>query len=235
MAEEIKNEAMDAKAAKKGKKKLPIILGVVAVVVVAAGAGFWVWHEQPSFCNAICHTPMDAYYETYAEGTQDKWGNELDETQRESMLAYKHGSYPGDATVTCMECHVPTLSEQITEGIAWISGGYEILGTNALDQAVLPERELADLVEARGIEEDAFCMTEECHVGVTRETLVEKTADLSETHNPHMAQHGEYACSDCHKAHAQSVNKCTQCHTEAPVPEGWLSAAEADVAASNVA
>ena len=134
-----------------------------------------------------------------------------------------------------MECHVPTLSEQITEGIAWISGGYEILGTNALDQAVLPERELADLVEARGIEEDAFCMTEECHVGVTRDTLAQKTADLSETYNPHMAQHGEYACSDCHKAHAQSVNKCTQCHTDAPVPEGWLSAAEADVAASNVA
>ena len=32
---------------------------VVAVVLVCAGGGFYVWHNQPSFCNAICHEPMD--------------------------------------------------------------------------------------------------------------------------------------------------------------------------------
>lgn len=50
MAEEEKvetTEAADTKAAKKGKKKWPVVVGVVAVVIVAAGAGFWVWHEQP--------------------------------------------------------------------------------------------------------------------------------------------------------------------------------------------
>lgn len=63
---EVKDEASKVageaeKAAKKaGKKKWPIVVGVVAVVLIAAGAGFWVWHEQPSFCAAICHTPMDA-------------------------------------------------------------------------------------------------------------------------------------------------------------------------------
>ena len=71
MAEEIKVEDAQAAPKKKGKK-LPIILGVVAVVIVAAGAGFFVWHEQPTFCNAICHTPMDAYVETYVDGTYDK-------------------------------------------------------------------------------------------------------------------------------------------------------------------
>ena len=44
-------------------------------------SGFWVWHEQPSFCAAICHTPMDEYLETYEQepGTTgvDKWGNEV--------------------------------------------------------------------------------------------------------------------------------------------------------------
>ena len=44
-------------AAQKKKKKWPIVVGVVVAVLVVAGAGFWVWHEQPSFCNAICHTP----------------------------------------------------------------------------------------------------------------------------------------------------------------------------------
>ena len=44
MAEEIKVEDAQAAPKKKGKK-LPIILGVVAVVIVAAGAGFFVWHQ----------------------------------------------------------------------------------------------------------------------------------------------------------------------------------------------
>ncbi len=48
MAEETKTDvaateepAKDAKQAKKGKKKWPIVVGVVAVVLVAAGAGFF--------------------------------------------------------------------------------------------------------------------------------------------------------------------------------------------------
>lgn len=53
--------------AQKGRKGL--IVTVVAIVVIAlAGAGFWVWHQQPSFCNAICHRPMDRYVETYESG-----------------------------------------------------------------------------------------------------------------------------------------------------------------------
>lgn len=55
-------------AVKMTRKNKWIIVGVVAAVLVVAGAGFWVWHEQPSFCNAICHSPMDKYVETYYEG-----------------------------------------------------------------------------------------------------------------------------------------------------------------------
>ena len=249
MAEEIKNEetveevaqteevaedaAKDAeKTAKKAgkKKKWPIVVGVVAVVLVAAGAGFWVWHEQPSFCNAICHTPMDAYYETYADGSTDKYGNELDEAGRNSMMAYLHVQTDG---TTCMDCHVPSIGEQITEGMNWVTGNYEIEGTNALGQAVMPERALSDLTEARGVPEDEFCLNSGCHTNddgsvMTRDDLIEATADLTDSpRNPHLAQHGERACSDCHKAHSQSVNYCTSCHNDAPVPEGWLTMAEA--------
>ena len=132
----------EAAPKKKGKKKWPIVVGVVVVVLIAAGAGFWVWHEQPSFCNAICHTPMDPYLPTYeAEPGQpatDKWGNEVADAS--SMLAATHRAQEG---TTCMGCHVPTLSEQISEGISWVTGNYVY---------PLEERGVDDLTEARGLE-----------------------------------------------------------------------------------
>ena len=162
-------------------RKWPIVVGVVVVVLIAAGAGFWVWHEQPSFCAAICHTPMDEYLETYEQeaGTAgvDKWGNEVANTN--AMLAVSHKAQGKD----CMACHVPTLSEQMSEGMNWVTGNY-----------VYPLEE--------------------------RDTEM-----LTEAHQP---QHGEIECSECHKAHRASVMYCTQCHSEAEVPEGWLTVAEAN-------
>lgn len=209
-------------------RKIPIALGTLAVILVAAGAGFWVWHEQPSFCNAICHTPMDPYLPTYeAEPggeAVDKWGNEVEDAG--AMLAASHRA---SAKATCLDCHVPTLSEQVTEGVAWVTGGYDVDANEAFG-VVLVEKDLAALTEARGIDEDRFCLNEECHVGgdgmaMTRDDLVSLTDDMAR--NPHVAQHGEFACSDCHKAHRSSVNACTQCHSDAEVPRGWLSVAEA--------
>ena len=80
-----------------------------------------------------------------------------------------------------------------------------------------------DLVAARGIEPDQFCLNESCH-NMTRDDLIQATSDLER--NPHVAQHGENQCSDCHKAHRASVNACSQCHNDAPIPEGWISAAD---------
>lgn len=214
-------------APKKGKKKLPIILGVVAVVVIAAGAGFWVWHEQPSFCNAICHTPMDPYLPTYeaevGAATTDKWGNEV--ANSSGMLACVHrdwGEKMNDE-ITCLSCHVPTLSEQINEGIEWVSGNYEVVDNSAFG-VVVTEKSLEDLVAARGLTPDEFCLNEGCH-NLTREQLATATDDMK--YNPHSGQHGEVACSECHKAHRASVVQCSQCHGEAEIPEGWLSAADA--------
>lgn len=205
----------EAAPKKKGKKKWPIVVGVVVVVLIAAGAGFWVWHEQPSFCNAICHTPMDPYLPTYeaepGQPSTDKWGNEVADAS--SMLAATHRAQEG---TTCMGCHVPTLSEQINEGINWVTGNYVY---------PLEERGVDDLTEARGLEVDQFCLNESCH-NLTRDDLAEMTADMD--YNPHVAQHGEIDCSECHKAHRASVDYCTQCHTESKLPAGWLTTAEAN-------
>ena len=102
-----------------------------------------------------------------------------------------------------MSCHVPTLSEQMSEGINWVTGNYVY---------PLEERDTDMLTEARGLDGDEFCLNESCH-NLTRDDLVKATSGME--FNPH-------------KAHRASVMYCTQCHSEAEVPEGWLTVAEAN-------
>ena len=227
MSEEEKSVAEDVlvhatDAPQKKRKKWPVVVGVVVAVLVVAGAGFFVWHEQPSFCNAICHTPMDAYLPTYeAEVDQagiDKWGNEV--TNSRAMMAALHRA-EGDNT-TCLGCHVPTLGEQIQEGMNWVTGNYEVYHTQA-GLTVPTEKTLEDLVAARGLEPDQFCLNESCH-NMTRDDLIQATSDMKR--NPHVAQHGEVACGECHKAHRASVMYCSNCHNDAEVPDGWITGAE---------
>ncbi|MFR4804974.1 MAG: cytochrome c3 family protein [Eggerthellaceae bacterium] len=80
------------------RRRWPIAVGCVAAVVALAAAGFFVWHEQPSFCNAICHVPMDNYVEAI--------------TGRDALLNahYREGT-------TCLQCHEPKIDEQIAEGL----------------------------------------------------------------------------------------------------------------------
>lgn len=206
----------------KWSMKMSVGLGVIVAVLVVAGAGFWVWHEQPSFCNAICHSPMDAYLPTYEselnEPGIDKWGNEVENT--DAMLAPVHRV---ENETTCLGCHVPVLGEQISEAVNWVTGNYEVVTTQTGMQ-VIPECSLADLTEARGIEPDQFCLNDSCH-NMTREDLAEATEDLG-IRNPHAGPHGSYSCSDCHKAHRASVNRCSECHNDVPIPEGWLTYSE---------
>lgn len=216
-------------SAQKPKKKWPIVTAVVVIVVAVAGIGFWVWHEQPSFCNAICHTPMDAINEQYAQEPGapgfDKYKNEVANTN--GMLAVSHQD--GDLNVTCLECHVPQLSEQIGEGIMWVGGDYEVV-ENKEGQLLPTEKTLEDLVVARGLQPEQFCLASGCHANedgsaMTIEDLKEETSDLA--HNPHDFKHGDVACSDCHKAHRASINTCSECHADAEIPEGWLTFSEA--------
>lgn len=180
-------------AAKK-TKKLPIVLGVVAAVVIVAGVGFFIWHQQPSFCATMCHDTMGTYLETY---------------ENSDYLVHAHA----ESGLVCLDCHEPTLSEQLEELQIQMSGDY---------RTPLAKRDMGD----------EFCLTDGCHtrdeiiaagdsyvtpkgdaVNPHKMTIVE-TAESRE--NPHNSPDGEpLACSTCHTAHRQSkeINYCfDSCH-----------------------
>ena len=214
---EILNDSPAETAAPKkssAKKRVGIVCGVIAVIVAIAGFGMWTWHDDPSFCGTVCHTPMASYLETYdqkpnTEGV-DKYGNPVSNTS--AMLAVQHGAMGFD----CLTCHKPTLGQQISEGTTWQTGTY----TYPLD-----ERSVAELGEPTGMGSDEMCLNESCH-NMTRDDLYNLTADEENLYNPHWSHHETLDCGTCHKAHGQSVLYCTQCHAQAPVPEGWLSMGE---------
>lgn len=103
---DVKGDAKARASSKRPRKKWPVTIGVAVAVVAVAAAGFWAWHEQPSFCNAICHSPMDAYVDGYYEDA--------------SLEAYAHQQ----VGVTCLQCHEAKLDEQIHEGLVWVSGNF---------------------------------------------------------------------------------------------------------------
>ncbi len=200
---------------KRKRRKWPFVLALVAVIVFAAGVSGFVWHEEPSFCGAICHTPMNEYLATYnsepgANGT-DKWGDNVDNTR--GMLSVTHKAHGK----TCLDCHVPTIEEQLSEGVKWVSGDYIF---------PLEERTLTDLTKARDLEADQFCLNDSCHhlgdngkIIKTREDLQATTNDLMR--NPHVTQHQKFDCGTCHKAHRPSTMYCSSCHADSEIPVGW--------------
>lgn len=180
------------------KKKL-MTWGIVAAVAVVVVVGGLVWHSQPSFCGSVCHTPMATYVEGYESGD-------------DALLVATHAA----AGKECLDCHEPTISQQVMEGTHWITGNYA-LGSNGK-------------LASRGDElaTAASCLAAGCH-DMTRQELTEKTADLA--FNPHddsQPGHSDVACASCHSMHGESVMYCTRCHSEAlaSAPDGWLTFSE---------
>ena len=104
------SEASEFVVLPKTKKKKRILLIVLAAVVVVIGAlsvGGLLWHNDPSFCNAICHSPMDPYVQGFYSGDQ-------------SLLVSAHMEN-GEA---CLTCHEPTLGEQIDELGVWLKDNF---------------------------------------------------------------------------------------------------------------
>lgn len=236
MSENIENtanaaaQASEASApAKKKSRKKGIIWGTVAVVVVAAVIGMWAWHNTPGFCGTMCHNSMNAYLATYNQdagvaGT-DKYGNAVSDT--DAMLVVSHKT----EGLACLDCHVPTLSQQIGEAWETVTGNYYVVNRADGNGVALIEVGDEDLVVNSGGTPgtgDSFCLRSGCHVTAsgevyTRETLTELTADLA--FNPHDWEHGYPECSECHKSHRASVLYCTRCHYDAYqiLPDGWVT------------
>lgn len=195
-AETIKAKDADSKsgASKNGKKKW-IIAGVVVVIIVAACVGGMIWHEQPSFCGTICHEPMDTYLASY-------------ESAGSTALAKTHAN----AGKTCLDCHEAKISEQMTEGVAWITDGFTV------DE----DGYLAD--EEINVDGSQLCLG--CH---SEADIVAATVDFegNEGYNPHSNHQTatDLDCEDCHSMHGTQTLTCTACH-DLKVPEGWESVDE---------
>lgn len=101
-----KKETAEPKAKKKSKKKFAVAGGVCAAIIVVAGAGMLIWHEQPSFCSTLCHNTMNPYYETWVEG---------------DSLAHQHA----ENDVACLDCHEPTIDQQVSEFTKQVTGDYK--------------------------------------------------------------------------------------------------------------
>jgi hypothetical protein len=195
-----------------------IIVGIV-VVLLAGGGGlaYALFHDEPAFCNAICHTPMDPYVESYESGTS------VNPVQTElpgplSVTLHKES----DQEINCLSCHVPDMGEQIQEGMKWVTGDYEL----PLEMKVVGGQPKEDSGDKGGVE---FCLREGCHEGVTTiEELKQATDD--QVRNPHDSHldpaNGVQDCSKCHQTHEQSYMLCSQCHGDAKVPEGWMNFTE---------
>ncbi|MDR2036053.1 MAG: cytochrome c3 family protein [Coriobacteriales bacterium] len=224
--EEIPDSAVNAqkekKPKKKGKKRVVLWVVVIVLVVIFGGGGtvYATQHSNPLFCNAVCHSPMEPYVQSYLEGT--------------SVVAEQANlKYPltvtihkdSDQEVVCLDCHPDGLDVQISEGISWITGDYSV----PLEPLTLTVKDPKKATERSGVK---TCLVAGCHEGISSlDELKEFTANRSR--NPHSNHNGDLACTTCHKAHEQSVLFCTQCHeyetdgkTKIVVPDGWLTYTE---------
>ncbi|HBT95772.1 MAG TPA: histamine H3 receptor [Coriobacteriia bacterium] len=98
------------KPPKKRRRGLSLLIvgGVLILAFIGAGVGFAVWHEQPGFCNTICHEPMDTYVESYCSESE--------------LMVVSHAQ----AGVTCLQCHKTAVTEQLGEAVAWVKHDFEL-------------------------------------------------------------------------------------------------------------
>ena len=163
----------------KGRYIWLMIASVLVVGATVAGVSLWEYHEQPDFCGAACHL-MDPYLASYHGHGAD-------------LLANTHA----DEGITCLDCHEPTMEQQVQELVTYVKGDY---------RQPLKERKF----------DNEWCFR--CKEHGSYEELVERTKDYSETLtadgeavNPHNPQVGmenaedELPCYSCHKVHQESL------------------------------
>jgi hypothetical protein len=191
-------KATGAPASPKKKKNGWMVLGIVVAVIAVVAIAFNIWHNQPSFCNAICHSPMDNYVASY-------------NSDNEGMMAVVHRK----AGVSCLSCHEARTGEQIQEVGMWIDGSYPLDEYGNLANA-----------DANNMASEAFCLKSGCHDWNTVVANTWGVAGNDEKYNPHSShQDGAVECGDCHKSHSTSEFYCAKCHA-INVPDGWEATSE---------
>jgi hypothetical protein len=187
---------------KKSPRSRMFVLGGAGIVVLAMagmGTGGMVWHQKPSFC-ATCHTPMGNFVKGYKSGdktlmiTAHATGKSAKGTRTTNAVK---------TTQVCLDCHKPTITDQVTQGAHWLTGNYEF----PLKQELLGTRN--------------FCLSPGCHIEAE---VIKATKDYGGAvpYNQHDPRHGKLECYRCHSMHGQSVLMCNQCHN-LKLPDGWIS------------
>ena len=87
-------------------KRLPIVIAAVVAVTVLGVAG-WAWRATPGYCDALCHSTMGKYYDTF-------------ENQTDS-LAYAHKAV---ANGKCLDCHENTLGTSARMAQSQLTGDH---------------------------------------------------------------------------------------------------------------
>ena len=165
----------------KRRNRWVIVGGAAAVIIIASVAG-WTYHEQPQFC-ATCHI-MQPYLAS--------WNGS-------DFLAQAHA----EADIACLDCHEPTIQQQVDEAIKFVKKDYE------------------DPLKGREFP-DEWCLR--CHEHGSYEELIQRTQDYTvdgkkvNPHDPHAGLEGvdqaQIECRRCHKIHKESrgIDYCYGCH-----------------------
>lgn len=193
----------DEKPAEGAKERRPltknarITIAVVAVAIVAVVcAGAFTWATSPSFCNALCHSPLDNYVEGYESGDP-------------SLGVTVHAA----AGVDCLSCHDRSPVRQLGEFAHWATDSYEVDADGFL-------------VKDDTIATKEFCTQSGCHTWEAIVDSTWGFAGNDEEFNPHAShQDGAIECNDCHKMHRANELYCAKCH-DLELPEGWVATSE---------
>ena len=210
----------------KKKRNKKVIVGAIVLIVVAAGIGMLVWHEQPSFCSTMCHIEqayVDNYMQEQGTAGRDKYGNSVSNTNAMMAVLHRETKATAKPEIVCVDCHKPNIMELANDGIHLVTGNYPLPRN---------ERNLAQMKSWDGEPGETFCANENCHVyllGSDGKLSYAKLADSTKSRefNPHEQHHEMLTldCSDCHKGHRASTIVCTGCHEHENValPDGWVT------------
>ncbi len=154
--------------------KVLTMSNIVIIALVGIGlASVAVIHQSdtnPNLCS-ICHImqPNVISYQT---------GNTMDHVHQK-------------AGIECKDCHDYPVTAEISSGVNFLIGNYEVNSQGVLNKRVYS---------------DEMCL--DCHI--SQQHLADTTDYLFR--NPHNSHWGFMPCSNCHISHGEQIDYCSSCH-----------------------